>query len=166
MLLFYAKNESAESPKTQRLQCRSKKKAVPLGNNKHKQNLQIKNSLSLGGEMSRRDREGRLAINIDCPPTSPPISATAKQEPRKSRPPWGKEAGECLTEGGNSLSILDCPTTNAPPQLQPRKQNSTKSERSYNLASELPLSEPSRAHLSPKGEAYFCLLYTSPSPRD
>ena len=64
--------------------------------------------------MSQRDREGRLAINIDCPPTSPPISATAKQEPRKSRPPWGKEAGECLTEGGNSLSILDCFTTSPP----------------------------------------------------
>ena len=90
------------------------KKAIPLANNKHKQSVYIKNSLSLGGEMSQRDREGRLAINIDCPPTSPPISATAKQEPRKSRPPWGKEAGECLTEGGNSLSILDCFTTSPP----------------------------------------------------
>ena len=30
-----------------------------------------------------------------------------------SRPPWGKVAGECLTEGGNSLSILDCVPTNA-----------------------------------------------------
>ena len=42
------------------------------------------------------------------------ILATAKQEPLKSRPLWGKVAGVSLTEGGNSLSILDCPTTNAP----------------------------------------------------
>ena len=42
------------------------------------------------------------------------ILATAKQEPRKSRPPWGKVTGVSLTEGGNSLTILDCPPTNAP----------------------------------------------------
>ena len=44
-------------------------------------------------------------------PFEPPHKAYAKP---KSRPPWGKVAGECLTEGGNSLSILDCSTTNAP----------------------------------------------------
>ena len=59
---FYIKQHSTKDPK-----------AFPLGNNKHKQNLHIRNSLSLGGEMSQRDREGRLAINIDCPTTSPLI---------------------------------------------------------------------------------------------
>ena len=81
------------------------------------------------------------------------ILATAKQEPRKSRPPWGKVAGVSLTEGGNSVTIKTA--------YQPRHQtqlttqiNRTKSEGPYNTANELPLSEPSRAHLSPKGEAY------------
>ena len=41
----------------------AQEKAVPLANNKHKQSIHIKNSLSLGGEMSQRDREGRLACN-------------------------------------------------------------------------------------------------------
>ena len=31
-----------------------------------------------------------------------------------SRPPWGKVAGVSLTEGGNSLTNIDCPITNAP----------------------------------------------------
>ena len=91
---FYIKQHSTKDPK-----------ALPLGNNKHKQSAQIKNSLSLGGEMSQRDREGRLAINIDCPTSSPPNPATAKQEPEMSRPPWGKVAGVSLTEGGNSVTI-------------------------------------------------------------
>ena len=72
-----------------------------------------------------------------------------------SRPPWGKVAGVSLTEGGNSLSILDCPTTNAPTPTTAVQKNSVKSEGPYTLASEFPLSEPSRAHLSPKGEAYL-----------
>ena len=33
-----------------------------------------------------------------------------------SRPPWGKVAGVSLTEGGNSLSILDCPQPRHPTQ--------------------------------------------------
>ena len=89
---FYIKQHSTKDPK-----------AIPLGNNKHKQNLHIRNSLSLGGEMSQRDREGRLAINIDCPTSSPPNPATAKQEPEMSHPPCGKVAPQA-TEGGNSLS--------------------------------------------------------------
>ena len=44
-------------------------------------------------------------------PFESPHKAYAKA---KNRPPWGKEAGECLTEGGNSLSILDCFTTSPP----------------------------------------------------
>ena len=39
LCLLYAKHSKSTSAK-----------AVPLGNNKHKQNLQIKNSLSLGGQ--------------------------------------------------------------------------------------------------------------------
>ena len=96
----------------------------------------------LGGEMSQRDREGRLAINIDCPTSSPPNPATAKQEPEMSRPPWGKVAGVSLTEGGNSLSNLDCPTTNAPTPTTAVQKNSTKSEGPYTPASELPPTEP------------------------
>ena len=151
----------------------------------------------LGGEMSQRDREGRLALklrlphnqrtypsdckagarekavplggrgtapaveggnsltNIDCPPTSPPSPngptshpkgeaklLTAKQEPEMSRPPWGKVAGVSLTEGGNSLSNLDCPTTNAPTPTTAVQKNSTKSEGPYTPASELPPTEP------------------------
>ena len=92
MLLFYAKNESAESPKTQRLQCRSKKKAVPLGNNKHKQNLQIKNSLSLGGEMSQRNREGRLALKPRLPPNQRTHPSDCKAGARKKPSPLGKVA--------------------------------------------------------------------------
>ena len=128
------------------------------------------------------------------------ILATAKQEPLKSRPPWGK--GDRASGGrGELASYLDCPPTNAPtpttttqtkphqtrkaiqyrkrapplraltgPPLpkgrgllyEPRKQNRTKSEGPYNLASELPLSEPSRAHLSPKGEAYCMNHATNP----
>ena len=64
--------------------------------------------------MSRRDREGRLAFINRLPTTSPPIPATAKQEPKMSRPPWGKVAGVSLTEGGNSLTNIDCVPTNAP----------------------------------------------------
>ena len=59
-----------------------------------------------------------------------------------SRPPWGKVAGVSLTEGGNSLSNLDCPTTNAPTPTTAVQKNSTKSEGPYTPASELPLSEP------------------------
>ena len=57
-----------------------------------------------------------------------------------SRPPWGKVAGVSLTEGGNSLSILDCPTTNAPTTTT--QINRTKRARPYNPASELPPTEP------------------------
>ena len=45
----------------------AQEKAVPLANNKHKQSIHIKNSLSLGGEMSQRDREGRLALKFRLP---------------------------------------------------------------------------------------------------
>ena len=140
------KMRALNSPKTQRLQSRSKKKAVPLGNNKHKQNLQIKNSLSLGGEMSRRDREGRLAFINRLPTTSPPIPATAKQEPKMSRPPWGKVAGVSLTEGGDSLTNLDCVPTNAPTPTTTVQLTRTIHARPYNSASELP---PHRALTGP-----------------
>ena len=87
----------------------AQEKAVPLGNNKHKQSVHIRKSLSLGREMSQRDREGRLAINFRLPPNP----ATAKQEPEMSRPLWGKVAP--TGDGrGELASYLDCPTTNAP----------------------------------------------------
>ena len=40
----------------------------------------------------------------------------------KSRPPWGKVAGECLTEGGNSLTSEDCPTTSLQTLPLPHKR--------------------------------------------
>ena len=107
----------------------SQEKAISLGNNKHKQSIQIKNSLSLGGEMSQRDREGELTLEYRLPPnlaTHP--TATAKQEPEMSRPPLG-EGGRREPDGRGELAgYLDCPTTNAPtpatakqePALKPR----------------------------------------------
>ncbi len=49
-----------------------------------------------------------------------------------SRPPWGKVAGVSLTEGGNSLSILDCPTTNAPIPTTTVQLTRTTHARPYN----------------------------------
>ena len=70
----------------------SQEKAIPLGNNKHKQNLHIKNSLSLGGEMSQRDREGELALNPRLPHNQRTHPSDCKAGARKSRPLWGKVA--------------------------------------------------------------------------
>ena len=70
-----------------------------------------------------------------------------------SRPLWGKVAGVSLTEGGNSLTNIDCLQTNAPTPTTAVQTNRITHGRPYNTASELSLSEPSRAHLSPKGEA-------------
>ena len=67
-----------------------------------------------------------------------------------SRPPWGKVAGVSLTEGGNSLSNLDCPTTNAPTPTTAVQKNSVKSEGPYNPASELPLSDTLTGATSPQ----------------
>ena len=64
--------------------------------------------------MSRRDREGRLAFINRLPTTSPPISATAKQEPEKKPSPLG-DGGRREPDGrGELASYLDCPITNAP----------------------------------------------------
>ena len=70
--------------------------------------------------------QGHTPPQASSPPPSPngPTShpkgeaklLTAKQEPEMSRPPWGKVAGVSLTEGGNSLSILDCPQPRHPTQ--------------------------------------------------
>ena len=75
-------------------------------------------------KQNRTKSERPYTPTSELPPPSPngPTShpkgeaklLTAKQEPEMSRPPWGKVAGVSLTEGGNSLSILDCLTTNAP----------------------------------------------------
>ena len=71
-----------------------------------------------------------------------------------SRPLWGK--GDRASGGrGELASYLDCPPTSPPTPTTAVQKNSVKSEGPYNPASEFPLSEPSRAHLSPKGEAYF-----------
>ena len=82
------------------------------------------------------------------------ILATAKQEPRKSRPLWGK--GDRASGGRGELAgYLDCPPTNAPIPTTTVQLTRTNHARPYNLASKFPLSEPSRAHLSPKVEAYL-----------
>ena len=70
-----------------------------------------------------------------------------------SRPPWGK--GDRVSGGRGELAL----NPRLPPNQRthpntPRKKNRTTHARPYNPASELPLSGPSRAHLSPKGEAY------------
>ena len=81
------------------------------------------------------------------------ILATAKQEPRKSRPLWGK--GDRGSGGRGELgNYQDCRPTSPPIPITTVQLTRTNHARLYNPASELPLSEPSRAHLSPKGEAY------------
>ena len=79
-----------------------------------------------------------------------------------SRPPWGK--GDRASGGrGELASNIDCLTTNAPTPTTAVQTNRITHGRPYNPASELPLSEPSRAHLSPKGEAY-CMNHANKSP--
>ena len=69
-----------------------------------------------------------------------------------SRPLWGK--GDRASGGrGELASDIDCLTTNAPTPTTAVQTNRITHGRPYNTASELSLSEPSRAHLSPKGEA-------------
>ena len=70
-----------------------------------------------------------------------------------SRPPWGKVAGECLTEGGNSLTDLDCVPTSPPIPTTTVQLTCTIHARPYNPASELPPSSPNRLTSHPKGEA-------------
>ena len=68
-----------------------------------------------------------------------------RQHPKKHNPkavPLGGRGTALVVEGGDSLSILDCPTTNAPTPKIAVQKNSTKSERPYNPASELPPTEP------------------------
>ena len=78
LCLLYAKHSKSTSAK-----------AVPLGNNKHKQNLQIKNSLSLGGEMSRRDREGRLSLKPRLPHNQRTYPSDCKAGAREKAVPLG-----------------------------------------------------------------------------
>ena len=86
--------------------------------------------------------EGGNSLSIlDCFTANAPTPATAKQEPEKAVPLGGRGAA-LVVEGGDSLSILDCPTTNAPTPKIAVQKNSTKSERPYNPASELPPTEP------------------------
>ena len=69
-----------------------------------------------------------------------------------SRPLWGK--GDRVSGGrGELASDIDCLATNAPTPTTAVQTNRITHGRPYNTASELSLSEPSRAHLSPKGEA-------------
>ena len=65
---------------------------------------------------------------------------------RKSRPPWGKVAGVSLTEGGNSLTNIDCISTSSPSPTTAVQINRIKFEGPYNSASELP---PHRALTGP-----------------
>ena len=82
-----------------------------------------------------------------------------------SRPLWGK--GDRVSGGrGELASDIDCLATNAPTPTTAVQTNRITHGRPYNTASELSLSEPSRAHLSPKGEAY-CMNHankTAPNP--
>ena len=64
------------------------------------------------------DNDPQLQTKHSCLlPTSPSTLATAKQEPQKAVPfgaPKGTSfasevAGECLTEGGELASNIDCP---------------------------------------------------------
>ena len=48
-------------------------------------------------------QRGRLAFINRLPTTSPPIPATAKQEPEMSRPPWGK--GNRVSGGRGELAL-------------------------------------------------------------
>ncbi len=122
-----------------------KPKAVPLGNNKHKQNLHIKNSLSLGGEMSQRDREGRLAYKYRPPHNLAThlsdCEAGAKDEPSP------------LGEGGNSLTNIDCPPTSPPSpthhanKIAPNPKGHTPQQASS------PPPSPNGPTSHPKGEA-------------
>ena len=68
------------------------------------------------GEGGRREPDGRgeLAYKYRLRPNRTTKPSDCKAGARKSRPPWGKVAGVSLTEGGNSLTNIDCPTTNAP----------------------------------------------------
>ena len=70
-----------------------------------------------------------------------------------SRPPWGKVAGVSLTEGGNSLTNIDCVPTSSPSPTTAVQINRIKSEGPYNSASELPPPSPNGPTSHPKGEA-------------
>ena len=86
---FYIKQHSTKDPK-----------AFPLGNNKHKQNLHIRNSLSLGGEMSQRDREGRLALNPRLPSNLATYPSDCKAGAQKKPSPLGEGGADRRRKGG------------------------------------------------------------------
>ena len=69
------------------------------------------------------------------------ILATAKQEPRKSRPPWGK---------GELASYLDCLPTSPPIPTTTVQLTRTNHARPYNPASEFPLSDTLTGATSPQ----------------
>ena len=117
----------------------AREKAVPLGGRWRRQATEGGNSLTNidcpttnapipthHANKTALNAQGHTPPQASSPPPSPngPTShpkgeaklLTAKQEPEMSRPPWGKVAGVSLTEGGNSLSILDCPQPRHPTQ--------------------------------------------------
>ena len=82
------------------------------------------------GEGGRREPDGRgeLALNPRLPHNQRTYPSDCKAGAREKAVPLGGRWRRQATEGGNSLSILDCPTTNAPtpatakqePALKPR----------------------------------------------
>ena len=120
--------------------------------NTPKSTTQKPSPLGEGGADRRRKGETRSQTKTTPQPTHLSQRLRSKS-PKKAVPPWGKVAptGDGRGELALNPRLLDNFTTKP---NSPRKQNRTKRARPYNTASELPLSEPSRAHLSPKGEAY------------
>ena len=83
--------------------------------------------LHIGSGTDRR-RKGELALNPRLPHNQRTYPSDCKAGAREKAVPLGGRWRRQATEGGNSLSILDCPTTNAPtpatakqePALKPR----------------------------------------------
>ena len=114
-----------------------------------------KKAVPLGGRWRRQATEGGNSLSIlDCLTANAPTPATAKQEPEKAVPFWGRGTALAV-EGGNSLSNQDCPPTSRPTPATAVQKNSTKSERPYNTASELPLSDTLTGAPLPKGRGSY-----------
>ena len=98
------------------------------------------------------DGRGELAFINRLPPISPPTPATAKQEPRKSRPLWGK--GDRASGGrGELASYLDCPPTNAPTPTRHANKTALTTQGHTTPQANSPPPSPNGPTSHPKGEA-------------
>ena len=68
----------------------------------------------LGGEMSQRDREGRLALKLRLPHNQRTYPSDCKAGAREKAVPLGGRGTAPAVEGGNSLTNIDCPPTSPP----------------------------------------------------